>query len=81
MEIREEVVEILKQKAKEVLGADPEKLDENTRFEEDLGAKSVNFVQFTAALEDEYEVEVPFMEFRRKKTFGEAGDYIESLLS
>ncbi len=80
MSIREEVVEILKQKAAEVLAVDPQTLDENTRFDEDLHAKSVNFVQFTAALEDEYDVEVPFMEFRRKKTFGEAGDYIDSLL-
>lgn len=80
MSIREEVVEILKKKAAEVLGVNPLSLDENTRFEEDLKAKSVNFVQFTAALEDEYDIEVPFMEFRRKKTFGEAGDYIDSLL-
>jgi hypothetical protein len=32
-------------------------------------------------LEDVYEVEVPFMEFQKKQTFGEAGDYIDSLLA
>ena len=77
--IRDEVIEILKNKAAALFGLDPETLGEDTRFEEDLHCKSVNIVQFSAALEDEYDVEVPYMEFSRKKTFGEAGDYIAAM--
>lgn len=80
MSIQEEVIEALAQKAGKMLGVDPSTLGPETRFEEDLHAKSVNYVQFTAVLEDIYEVEVPYMEFHRKKTFAEAGDYIASLL-
>jgi len=81
MSIREEVVEALKQEAAKLFGVDPDTLSADTRFVEDLGAKSVNYVQFSAMLEDVYEVEVPFMEFQKKQTFGEAGDYIDSLLA
>lgn len=57
-----------------------DELSEETRFFEDLGAKSVNVSQMTTFLEDEFDVEVPFMEFRRKATIGEAADYIAELV-
>ncbi|MBQ1681280.1 MULTISPECIES: acyl carrier protein [Agathobacter] len=79
MPIREEVIEILAKKAQALFGVDPSTLNENTRFIEDLNCKSSNFVQFSAALEDEYDVEVPYMEFRKLTTFGEAGDYIGAM--
>ena len=79
MPIREEVIEILAKKAQDLFGVDPSTLNENTRFIEDLNCKSSNFVQFSAALEDEYDVEVPYMEFRKLTTFGEAGDYIGAM--
>ena len=56
-----------------------EELSDSTQFIADLGAKSVNFVRIIAALEDEFDLEIPFMEFRRKKTIGEAIDYIVQL--
>ena len=54
-------------------------LDENTRFIDDLGAKSGNVSQMTNFLEDEFDVEISFMEFRRKATLGMAAEYIEEL--
>jgi acyl carrier protein len=42
MSIREEVVEALKQEAAKLFGVDPDTLSADTRFVEDLGAKSVN---------------------------------------
>lgn len=80
MTIREEALAILVKKAATLFGKDPATLGENTRFEEDLAAKSVNYVQLSAALEDEFDVEVPYMEFKRKTTFGEAAAYIAELL-
>lgn len=77
--IKDEVVELLCKKAAELFGVDASTLNENTRFKEDLNCKSINYVQFSAALEDEYDVEVPFMQFVKIKTFGEAGDYIGAM--
>ena len=36
--------------------------------------------QMTNFLEDEFDVEVPYMEFRRKTTIGEAADFIVELV-
>lgn len=79
MPIKDEAVETLCKKAAAIFGIDAASLSADTRFEEDLHCKSVNYVQFSAALEDVFDVEVPYMEFRKKKTFGEAGEYIESM--
>ena len=80
-EFQAEVVDILKDKAAEIFGADPATLSADTRFIEDLHCKSVTIVQFASALEDEYEVEVPFMELNKKKTFGEAAALVDEKLS
>ena len=80
-EFQEEVVGVLKDKAVELFGCDPATLGPDTRFVEDLHCKSVNIVQFASALEDEYEVEVPFMELNKKKTFAEAAEFIDERLS
>ncbi len=76
MNFHDEVVELLKKTAVRNLGCDISTLSGATRFEEDLHCKSVDIVRFTAILEDEYEVEVPFMGFKRNKTFDEAADYL-----
>ena len=41
----------------------------------------MNIVQFASALEDEYEVEVPFMQLNKCKTFAEAAKLIDDTLS
>ncbi|WP_242958699.1 hypothetical protein [Flavonifractor sp. An112] len=47
---------------------------------EDLNAKSVHYSQITTFLEDEFDVEIPYMTFRRKKTIGEAIEYVYDLV-
>jgi acyl carrier protein len=79
MAIRDEVVQALSEKAAYLFNRDVSEFGPETRFIEDLNVKSVNVVQFSALLEDMYDVEVPFMEFRRKKTFAEAADYIAKM--
>ena len=76
MTIREEVIDALKKKAAELFGVKAEQLSAETRFEEDLGATSIQYVQFSTVLEMIYDIEVPYMEFRRLKTFAEAADYM-----
>ena len=61
------------------MGVAVEELSDSTELIADLGAKSVNFVRIIATLEDEFELEIPFMEFRRKKTIGEAIDFVVQL--
>ncbi len=79
MEFKQEVINLLVEKAVKMFGLDPSTLGPETRFKEDLQCKSANIVQFTTALEDEYDVEVPYMEFNRKATFADAADYIAEL--
>lgn len=45
----------------------------------DLNLKSANYSQLTTYLEDAFDVEVPYMDFKRKKSLGEAADYIVQL--
>lgn len=77
LELRKEVVEKIKERLTIILGVG--EYNEKTVFES-LGMKSVNYTQLTTALEDEFDVEIPYMEFRRKKTIGEAADYVVQLI-
>lgn len=77
---REEVIELLANKVLELYpNTDPSTLNADTRFKEDLGIKSSDIVKITAALEDEYDVEVAFMAFNRCVTFGAAADYMSEI--
>ena len=42
--------------------------------------KSGNYSQMITLLEDEFDVEIPFMQFRRKATIGESVDFVCELL-
>lgn len=79
MELREEILEVIIKRASDVVKKDENELNSNSTFEE-LGFKSGNYVQVTTVLEDEFEIEIPFMDFRRRKTFGEAADYVVTLV-
>ena len=80
MELKDQILESMIRRAAEVFKKDPGELSAGTDFVADLKAKSVNYVQIITVLADEFDVEIPFMEFRRKKTFGEAADYVAGLL-
>jgi acyl carrier protein len=79
MEFRENVIKILVDKAAKMFKLDPSTLGPETKFKDDLGCKSAHIVQFTTTLEDEFDVEVPYMEFNRKATFADAAEYIAEL--
>ena len=75
-----EVLGKIIERAAELFKVDPGQYSAETRFVEDLKVKSVNYVQIISVLEEEFDVQIPFMEFRRKKTFGEAAEYVAGLL-
>ena len=61
------------------LNTPAEQLTDSTELIADLGAKSANLVRIIAVLEEEFDLEIPFMQFRRKKSIGEAIDYVVQL--
>lgn len=76
---RQEVWDALTTRASQLFGKDPSEFTEDTKFA-DLGIKSVQVSQITTYLEDELDIEVPYMKFRRCATFGEATDFVCDLL-
>jgi len=80
MNQRNEIISKIIERGAPLFGLKPGEINENMRFNEDLNAKSVHISQITTFLEDAYDIEVPYMQFRRKKTIGEAADYICDLL-
>ena len=79
MSVRDEAVQKITERSSVLFGKNPEEITEQTHFIEDLGARSGNVSQMTNFLEDEFDVEISFMEFRRRPTVGEAADYIVEL--
>ena len=75
----EEILKKIKERAGQVLGLDPATLTKDTLFS-DLNMKSTHYTQITTYLEDEFDIEVPFLGFKRCKSFGEAAEYIFDLL-
>lgn len=78
MSTKQEALEKIAERLSLSLGRDKGDFKEETRFE-DLNLKSVNYSQITTYLEDHFDIEVPFMDFKRCKTLGEAADYIVKL--
>ena len=79
MELKDQILEKMIQRAAAIFKKDPGELSAETKFVDDLKAKSVNLVQIITVVMDEFDVEIPFMEFRRKKTLGEAAEYVAGL--
>jgi len=80
MELKEQILQKIIERASQIFRKPPEEIGGETRFVEDLKAKSVNYVQIITILADTFDVDISFMEFRRKKTLGEAASYVAQLL-
>lgn len=74
-------MDLLKESCAKIFNVDAAALGSETNVKEDLHAKSVNIVQISAAIEDEYEVEVPYMELTKKKTLGDIAEFVDELMS
>ena len=55
-------------------------LTRDTRFLEDLFAKSIQIVEICALMEIKFDIEIPLSEVRENKTIGQAIDYIAAKL-
>ena len=63
-----------------VFRKDVSQINRDTRFIEDLYAKSLNIIELTAVLENEFDIEIPAHEARKNKTVGQAVDLVARLL-
>lgn len=77
MEERENVLKLIIERMNAMLG--DKGYTEDTVYA-DTGIKSTNYTSMITVLEDEFDVEIPFMQFRRKATIGESVDFVCELL-
>ena len=64
----------------EQLDIDPEDITLDTNIIEDLGADSLDIVDFVMSLEDEFDKEIPDEDVEGIKTIGDIVSYIENSL-
>jgi acyl carrier protein len=73
---REEVLERIREHLAAELEADPDRIDESTRFKEDLEADSLDLVELVVELEDRYGIRIPDEQAARILTVGQAADFV-----
>jgi len=75
-EIRAKVVEIVKDK----LGIEDDKITDDAKYVEDLGADSLSLVDVAMALEDEFGMKIPDEDIEKITTVGATVEYIKEHL-
>ena len=71
--------EELKKVICEYVDVNPEEIREDSRFIEDLGFTSYDFMSLVGELEDKYDIEVNERDVVNVKTVGQAIEYMKSL--
>ena len=73
---RNEVLELIRGHLAEELEVDPSRIQDDTRFKEDLEADSLDLVELTMELEDHYGIRIPDEEAVKIKSVGQAADFV-----
>jgi acyl carrier protein len=73
---REEVLERIREHLASELEVEPGRIDEGTRFKEDLEADSLDLVELVVELEDRYGIRIPDEQAARILTVGQAADFV-----
>jgi acyl carrier protein len=75
---REEVFERVKSALGEQLGVDESEITEEASFQEDLDADSLDLVELTMELEDQFGIKIPDEDAQKITSVGQAVDYVVS---
>ena len=73
---RDAVLSLIRSHLSDELEVDGERIDESTRFKEDLEADSLDLYTLVQELEDSYGVRIPDDEAAKILTVGQAADFI-----
>ena len=72
------MLEKIKEITAESLGADAGTITEETSFNEDLGADSLDLFEMVMAFEEAFEVEIPSEDLEQIQTVGDVVKYLEA---
>jgi acyl carrier protein len=78
---RAEVLQVLRDKAVEMLEVEPDQVQEDRSFTDDLDVDSLSLVEYTMELEDSFGIELPDDELLDVRTIGGFVDVIEAKLA
>jgi acyl carrier protein len=73
---REEVLTLVRDHLSEELEVDPGRIEEGTRFKEDLDADSLDLYELVMELEDRYGISVSEEQAATIRTVGDAVDFV-----
>jgi acyl carrier protein len=73
---RDQVYALIRDHLADELEVDPARIEEGTRFKEDLEADSLDLYTLVQELEDSYGVRIPDEEAAKILTVGQAVDYV-----
>ena len=77
---RADVMQVMRDKAQEMLEVSPDDVQEDKSFVDDLEVDSLSLVEYTMDLEDAFDIELPEEELSDLKTIGAFLDVIMSKL-
>ena len=75
---RDEAMSKLQEIMQETFNLQPDQINENLNFRNDLGADSISMMEFVLELENIFDIEVEDADMEKIQTVGEALDYITS---
>ncbi len=73
---RDEILTLVRSHLADELSLDPARIEEGSRFKEDLSADSLDLYTLVQELEDSYGVKIPDEEAVRIRTVGQAVDFV-----
>jgi acyl carrier protein len=76
---RDEVLTVIRSHLADELEVDPARIEEQTRFREDLEADSLDLYTLVQELEDSYGVRISDEQAARISTVGQAVDFVVSI--
>lgn len=73
---KDKVFETLKEIIMEKLNVAEDQINPDARFQEDLGADSLDVVELVMAIEEKFDIEIPDEDAEKIRTVGDAQNYI-----